>query len=82
MAEHKRNEVQTFGYDENIHQITPIEKEGDFLKLLGVQKLPSNASTADGMEFAFTGFVEAANVVAKHIKDKCESPSSVPGFSH
>jgi len=85
MAEHKRNEVQAFGYDENIHKLTPIEKEEDFLKLLGAPNLLSNTSTAtaDRIEFAFTGLVEAANVVAKSIKDKREShSSSVPGFSH
>ena len=74
MAEHKRNEVQEFGYDKDIHKVIPIMNEQEFFNLLDLQNTPlSNTSTAHRIKFAFTRFVEAANTVARYIKDERES---------
>ena len=80
LANDKCNEVQAFGYHKDVHTISPIRKE-DFFKLLGVPNIPlrpSNTSTV--AEFAITGFIEAANAMAKSLKDECESLHLCAGF--
>jgi len=100
-AEHKRDDVQSFGYDGDLHQLKAFGEQ-EFLNFLGVgeafldveppiakvtgkqpsRKKPSGkkAGTSSGKANAETGgecsvdatknFVQAANTLAKSMKDK------------
>ena len=80
-TEHKRNQVQAFAYDEDIHQLEPFKTSDAFIEFLGVpqnlllQSEPPR-STAHSL-FTFDNFVQAANFVATSIKNQRDylSPS-------
>jgi hypothetical protein len=71
-AEHLRDEVQRFVYDKGIHKMNDIETSQEFFSLLGVpDSLPPNISTT-ATQFTFLGFVDAANAMAKSLRDERE----------
>jgi hypothetical protein len=68
-AEHKRDEVQAFRYDEDDHQLESIVDFMDFLKV-PADRLPSKPPKATN--FNFNNFVPAANTMAKSMRSRCE----------
>ena len=79
-AEHKRDQVQAFAYDEDIHQPTPFKTPDAFIKFLGVpqnllQSQPPRSAAHS--PFTFDNFVGAANSVATSIKDRRDYLSSI-----
>jgi len=90
-AEHKRDEVQAFGYDEGIHQVKDFKTHEDFFNFLRVSEeaikkhsgkvskmVDEKASKAS--DFSRENFVQAANTLAKSIKDDCEYLLSLAPF--
>ena len=72
--------VQTFAYDEDIHQPVPFKTSDAFIKFLGVPQnlVPSEPPrSAAHIPFTFDNFVDAAGSVAKSIKNQREL-----SFSH
>jgi hypothetical protein len=71
-AEHKRDEVQAFVYDQGIHNEKIIKNQ----KTLGFLALPHRtvpSKVPDDMDpFTFTNFVSAANILAIKIRNKRE----------
>jgi hypothetical protein len=73
-AIHKRSEFHAFGLDPDIHLMKPFEGQQDFINFLGVpeDRIPSNPPTAASHQFTSSEFVEAANAMAKSMRDRCE----------
>jgi hypothetical protein len=70
-AEHKRDEVQAFGYKEEIHQLERFSTREEFLDFLGID-IPENVSEEDNT-FSLKTFVLAANTLSESLRDDCES---------
>ena len=70
-AEHKRDEVQAFGYDEDDDQLESITHFMDFLKV-PANRLPSTTPKANNNRLTFKNFIPAANSMARSIKSRCE----------
>ena len=61
-TEHKRNQVQAFAYDEDIHQLAPFKTSDAFIEFLGVpQNLlqPEPPQSAAHSPFTFDNLVDA-----------------------
>jgi len=72
-AEHKRDQVQAFAYDEDIHQPVPFETSNAFIEFLGVpQNLLQSEPPPSHIPFTFDNFVDAAGSVAESIKNQRE----------
>jgi hypothetical protein len=69
-AEHERDEVQAFRYDEDDHQLETIVHFMDFLKV-PADRLPSKTPKATNCQLNFNNFVPAANAMAKSMS-RCE----------
>lgn len=63
--EHKRDEFQLFGYDENIHEPIPFENQNKFTQFLRVQ---SPDFPISGFRFTLDDFINVANAMAKLIQ--------------
>ena len=63
--EHKRDEFQLFGYDENIHGPKPFENQNKFSQFLRVQNPDVPIS---GFRFTLDDFVNVGNAMAKLIR--------------
>lgn len=80
-AEHKRQEVQAFGYDEGIHRLEPFARAEAFIEFLAIADEPlpvtkkatkKAAKKATKQTFTFDNFVQKANTLAESMKDECE----------
>jgi hypothetical protein len=82
-AEHKRDEVQDFCYNEIIHQVEDFTTHEEFFNFLRVSEEvfrkhsgknsgKSNAEASEeASDFSRENFVQAANTLAKLMKDEC-----------
>ncbi len=72
--EHKRDEFQLFGYDENIHEPIPFENQNKFTQFLCVQNPDFPIS---GFRFTLDDFANVANAMAKLIQKNGKHSLSV-----
>ena len=70
-AEHKRDQVQAFAYNNVIHELVSFETSGAFIKFLEVPQkhLQSQPPRDTDSAFTFDNFLQAANLVATRIKN-------------
>ena len=70
-AEHKRDQVQAFAYDEDIHRLAPFETPDAFIEFLRVPQniLQPEPPQSDAL-FTLDDFVQGANSVATSIKNQ------------
>ena len=70
-AEHKRDQVQAFAYDEDIHRLPPFETPDAFNDFLGVPQniLQPEPPQSDAL-FTLDDFVQVANSVVTSIKNQ------------
>ena len=73
-GEHKRDEFQLFGYDENIHEPIPFENQNKFTQFLRVQNPNFPIS---GFRFTLDDFANVANAMAKLIQKNGKHSLSV-----
>ncbi|KIO25467.1 hypothetical protein M407DRAFT_25171 [Tulasnella calospora MUT 4182] len=71
-AEHKRDQVQVFAYDEKLHKLQDFESSGDLLRFLhGSSGEPIPLSSIPRInEWSAQTFLNAANTIAKSIKSE------------
>ena len=70
-AEHKRDEVQAFGYSQAIHKLHVMQDMFDFLDVPeGI--LPHMAPSAEKSRFTRANFVLAANILAESMRKERE----------
>ncbi|KAG8984474.1 hypothetical protein FRB90_005305, partial [Tulasnella sp. 427] len=83
-AEHRRDQVQAFAYDQVLHQLHDFKSEPALLKFLqgrGEDRIPlSNIPIIN--EWSPESFIEGANVLAEFIKDNCFADSPLLIFRH
>ena len=68
-AEHRRHEVQEFGYEEAIHGLEPFQRSEDFIEFLLIAEKhlpPPNKKS----KFGFHNFVQEASEMAKSMRKK------------
>lgn len=71
-AEHKRDQVQAFGDDTEIHQLESFKTSEEFIEFLQAPQDILELAASNLSIFAFQNFVEAANSVATSIGGRHE----------
>ncbi|KIO27847.1 hypothetical protein M407DRAFT_22897 [Tulasnella calospora MUT 4182] len=84
-AKHKCDQVQTFEYDANIHQLADFQTPDALIRFLHVAAdlLPPNTphqEPNDAARFTLENFLNAANIMAKSIKEQRFSNSPLLVF--
>ena len=74
-AEHRRHEVQEFGYEEAIHGLEPFQRSEDFIEflLIAEEHLPPPNKKS---KFGFHNFVQEASEMAKSMRKMRAYPLS------
>ncbi|KAF8341503.1 uncharacterized protein EI90DRAFT_3012061 [Cantharellus anzutake] len=63
-AEHKRDELQAYGYDEQVHKLKPFQTFKDVTNFLGVPGIRSQGASG---KFTLKTFIMVANTMAQSI---------------
>ncbi|KAF8341499.1 uncharacterized protein EI90DRAFT_2965881 [Cantharellus anzutake] len=63
-AEHKRDELQAYGFDEQVHKLKPFQTFKDVTNFLGVPGIRSQGASG---KFTLKTFIMAANTMAQSI---------------
>ncbi|KAG8897121.1 hypothetical protein FRC01_011473, partial [Tulasnella sp. 417] len=82
MAEHKRQHVQVFAYDEELHELRNFKSSGAFLHFLhhsSNERIPLS-SIPEIHEWSLKTFFKAANTIAQSIKNEHFSTSDTLVF--